>query len=208
MEIILIFTGSFVIALSGALMPGPLLTVTIVQSIKKGFKAGPFIILGHMVLELSLLVGLLFGLQKFLLLKTVMQVIFIMGGAILIAMGVDLVRHAKKTYIRKVETHISRKELHPVLAGILVSLSNPYWIVWWITIGLGYMIKAIKLKFWGIASFFIGHILADFAWYSFIALAFSRGKKFISNKMYQIIILVCGILLILFGFWFLYSGVK
>lgn len=208
MEIILIFAGAFIVALSGALMPGPLLTITIAQSMKKGFIAGPLIILGHMILELVLLVGLILGLKKFLLLDTVMKVTFILGGVILIAMGLDLFVHGRKAEIKKDQSTQFAVRFHPVINGIIVSLSNPYWIVWWVTIGLGYLIKAMKYKFLGIAVFFTGHILADLIWYSFVSFSFSKGKKFISDKAYHIIILICGIFLVFFGIWFLYGGIK
>ncbi len=208
MEIILIFIGAFVVALSGALMPGPLLTITIAQSMEKGFIAGPLIILGHMILELALLIGLLLGLQKFLLIPAVMRIIFITGGAILIGMGIDLFVHGRKVVIKTEQYAQPKMMFHPVINGIIVSLSNPYWTVWWVTIGLGYLIKAMKYKFWGIAVFFAGHILADFAWYSLISFSFSKGKNFITDKIYHIIIFICGIFLIFFGLWFLYGGLK
>ena len=56
-----IFISSFIIALSGALMPGPVLTITISESTKRGFIAGPLIVLGHAILEISLLVLLVLG---------------------------------------------------------------------------------------------------------------------------------------------------
>jgi hypothetical protein len=54
-----IFASSFVIALSGALMPGPLLTATISECSQRGFIAGPLLITGHAILELVLVIALL-----------------------------------------------------------------------------------------------------------------------------------------------------
>jgi threonine/homoserine/homoserine lactone efflux protein len=53
-EMAAIFGGSFALALSGVLLPGPLLTVTISESARRGFKAGPLLITGHGLLEFSL----------------------------------------------------------------------------------------------------------------------------------------------------------
>ena len=52
MEYFFIFMTSFVIALSGALAPGPLLAACISESTKHGFKSGPLMILGHAILEI------------------------------------------------------------------------------------------------------------------------------------------------------------
>ena len=57
-----IFIVSFTIALSGALAPGPLLTAVIYESTRKGFKAGPLVILGHALLEVIILALIISGL--------------------------------------------------------------------------------------------------------------------------------------------------
>jgi len=64
-NLLTIFASSFVIALSGALMPGPLLTATISESSQRGFVAGPLMIAGHAILELTLVIALLAGLAPF-----------------------------------------------------------------------------------------------------------------------------------------------
>ena len=51
-----IFISSFIIGFSGALTPGPVLSVTIVESSRRGFLAGPLITLGHGLAELGWLV--------------------------------------------------------------------------------------------------------------------------------------------------------
>jgi len=206
MNLGLIFTTSFIIALSGALAPGPLLTVTISYSLKRGFISGPLIILGHSILELILLIIIISGLGRILQIPVFIKIVFIIGGIILILMGTNLMFSSAKLKIKK--TKLKNIELNPVLSGIIISLSNPYWLIWWITIGMAYIIKSMKYKFLGIAAFFTGHILADLLWYSFISFSFSKGRKFISDKVYHIIISVCGIFIIIFGFWFLYGGLK
>jgi len=50
-------------------------------------------------------------------------------------------------------------------------VANPYWIIWWATIGLGYILYSWLFGFWDIASFFSGCILSDMAWYSLVAAA-------------------------------------
>ena len=64
--LITIFATSFVLALSGALMPGPLLTITLSESAKRGFRAGPLVVLGHGILELALVLLLFLGLAPVL----------------------------------------------------------------------------------------------------------------------------------------------
>ncbi len=208
MELFLIFSGAFIVALSGALMPGPLLTVTVAHSLRRGFSAGPLVVLGHMFLELTLILLILLGLKNFLTLPHIVITIFLAGGLILIYMGIAMLGSSKKLTLETRTSDLSFMTHNPVMSGIAVSLANPYWIIWWITIGLGYLIKAMEYNYLGISLFFSGHILADLGWYSFIAYTFSKTKKIITDNIYRKIIYACGIFLILFGLWFIYGGIE
>jgi threonine/homoserine/homoserine lactone efflux protein len=88
MNVALIALSSFFVAFSGALVPGPLFTITVGESVKRGFIAGPLIILGHGILELSLVLLLVLGVTPFLAAEGVKTTIAVAGGVILIIMGV------------------------------------------------------------------------------------------------------------------------
>ncbi|MGV8075290.1 MAG: LysE family transporter [Syntrophobacteraceae bacterium] len=207
LEIGAIFGGSFTLALSGALMPGPLLTVTISESARQGFKAGPLLMVGHAILELLLVLALIKGLDSFLRLSPVVGTIALLGGLVLVYLGIEMVRTAGgltlNTELIDASPGSSR---NAVLKGILTSLSNPYWTLWWATAGLGYLVAVTKFGALGIAVFFLGHITADFAWYCLISFGVSRGKSFLKDSSYQAIIKACGILLLCFGGWFLFAA--
>lgn len=200
-----LFFGSFTIGLSGALMPGPLLTVTVADSARRGFIAGPLLVAGHSILELALVVAVILGVGPILKMPAVMGVIALLGGAVLLWMGVSMMRSAAAATL-EVEADARGPLSHPLVSGVLSSASNPYWILWWATIGLGYLLAAMKAGTIGAAAFFTGHISADFLWYSLISYGVSRGKKILKEKTYQLAIRVCGFLLLLFGAWFLVSS--
>jgi threonine/homoserine/homoserine lactone efflux protein len=96
--------------------------------------------------------------------------------------------------------------MHPVLAGVLVSLSNPYWTLWWATVGLGYIVLSLKQGTAGLVSFFSGHILSDLAWYSLVAGAVAGGRRFLTPAVYRGILVCCGAFLIFLGGSFIYMG--
>jgi threonine/homoserine/homoserine lactone efflux protein len=185
-------------------MPGPLLAVTIDESLRRGPKAGPLIVAGHAILEAALIAALTFGLVSFFKSNAVIAVISFAGGAVMAWMGQGMVRSAK-TLSLKAETPV-RKTLHPVAAGIVVSLSNPYWTIWWATTGLACVVMAQAFGVVGILVFFAGHILSDLAWYSFVSVGISKGRNFLSDRIYRVMILVCGAILILFAGWFFWTG--
>ena len=205
---VLIFTTAFVVALSGAMMPGPLLAITISESARRGFWAGPQLMLGHAILELALIAALAAGLSKFIDNELVMAIISLLGGAILLAMGSLAVRKVWQK-VKLPTASLERgsgKTL--VLSGILVSLSNPYWLIWWITLGMAYLLWSLNLGIAGVVTFFTGHILADLAWYALVAFIIASGRKIMNDTVYRMILLVCGLALLALGGYFITSGIK
>lgn len=207
MSLTSLFISAFVIALSGAMMPGPLLSTTIAESSRRGWTAGPLLILGHAILELALVVGLAVGLLSYIQRPLVTQVIALLGGVFLLYLGFDMSRQAAAGQIKLGAGEKAKLSgLSPVLTGGLVSLSNPYWSIWWATIGLGYLTIALQQGWTGLAAFFSGHILADLAWYLFIAALIAQGRRFFSQRAYNFILLGCGIFLVGMGAFFVYRG--
>ena len=197
---------SFIVALSGALMPGPLLTATIGESSRAGPRAGPLLIAGHAVLELALVGALFLGLAPLLTNITVIAVISCAGGVILFLLAFGMFRSLPTLAIATAPAVTGHGRL--VMAGILMSIANPYWSVWWATIGLAYILQSRNLGFSGVAVFFMGHIAADFLWYSFISLTVGRGRKFFTKEIYRTVVGVCAGFLMVFAVLFLRAGIK
>lgn len=201
-----IFAASFVLGLSGALMPGPLLTMTIGEAARKGFAAGPLLVLGHALLELFLVTCFFFGFGVYLAKPGIFAAVAIVGSFLLLWMAFGMLRGWRGLTIEL--TGNSPACRYPVLYGSLVSISNPYFLLWWATVGIGYIAVAQQSGWWGVAFFYIGHILSDFFWYSLVALGVTMGRRFISDGIYQGIVVVCAVFLIMFAFYFGYSGIK
>ena len=87
-----LFVTSFIVALSGAIMPGPLLTITISESSRRGLMTGPLLIVGHAILELVLVMALLMGLAPLLKMEPVFIVIALAGSAVLLWMGIGMLK--------------------------------------------------------------------------------------------------------------------
>ena len=188
-------------------MPGPVLTVTITESSRRGFWAGPLIMVGHAILELCLVVLLLLGLGPYLQKDMVFGIIGLAGALILIWMALGMFRSIPFLTL-KFDQQQAPACTRPVLAGILMSLANPYWLIWWATIGLGYIVYAMKFGAVGVITFFVGHISADFAWYSAVSFAVSKGRGFMKDSVYKGVVAVCASGLVVFSFWFGFVGIQ
>ena len=204
--IVLIVTTSFVVGLSGALMPGPMLALTIGQTTRYGFWAGPLIVLGHGILELALVIALVFGLSHIIGNPLVLSIVGIIGGLVLIYMGSTTARQGLNRATLALDQGNNSQNHKLVLSGILVSVSNPYWTLWWATIGLTYLLWSSKLGIAGVATFFASHISADLVWYALIAFIIVKGRKIISDAVYRWFLIVCGIALVGLGGYFIVSG--
>lgn len=220
-----IFLLSFLVALSGSMSPGPLLTYTIYKALQSGRKAyliGILIWIGHAILEFLLMLVLLIGLSPFITDPSMIIIIGILGGGILIFFGANLLRDillkkidysfltleneiAKENESTKERTDLLQQ---PTLGGILVSMSNPYWWIWWAIIGLNFMtqfsVGLLNLEFW---SFFFGHELGDFLWYVSIATILGFTNKFLTKRIYLGIIIICSLFMISFGLYLAISPI-
>jgi threonine/homoserine/homoserine lactone efflux protein len=203
-----IFITSFIVALSGALMPGPLLTATIGESSRHGSAAGPLLMAGHALLELAFIALLFLGLAPLLKNTMVTAIISIVGGIILLWLAYGMFRSLSGLSLDQEVKLTQGGKRRLVAAGILVSLSNPYWTIWWATIGLAYILQARMFGITGVIVFFIGHILADFAWYSFISLTVGSGRKMLTPIIYRGVVVVCALFLVGFAAWFLVGGIR
>jgi threonine/homoserine/homoserine lactone efflux protein len=213
----IVFSLSFVMALSGALMPGPLLTYTIartMQTRRNGFLVGAWVIAGHAALEGALICGLALGVAEALRAPLALKVIGTAGALVLGYMGVGMIREAARTRRRGTETGGEASDMRgspagmsPVLAGALVSLSNPYWWIWWITVGTASLVRFdASLSNWPVLlAFFVGHEAGDLAWYLVVSTAVFFGKRGFSRGFSSILLAVCGAFIIGFG---LYLGLS
>jgi len=205
----LIFSLSFVMSLSGALMPGPMLTYTIARAVRSGrggWLLGPRVVIGHAALEALLLFGLALGVVEFLHAPLATKIIGVTGAILLAWMGIGLIREAVRGRALDLQAGSRREgalvsQIHPALAGTLVSLSNPYFWVWWITIGSAFLVRFdVTLQRWqALLAFYLGHELGDFGWYTAVSTVLHLGRRSIPPVVTTVILGACGVIIIGFG---------
>jgi threonine/homoserine/homoserine lactone efflux protein len=203
------FFSSMLIAYSGAIMPGPMLAVVVAESPRQGVRAGPLVVLGHALLELVLLGLLVLGLGPLLEREGVQAVLSVVGGVMLVATAaVMLVSVARDTARLEYGAADGRAHGRAVLGGIVSSLSNPYWSIWWATIGLSLLTKAYALGAAALVAFYVGHILGDLTWYSAVSGAIAAGRRWITPRRYRFTVAVMACFLLVLAAWFVVSGVR
>ena len=194
------------VAFSGAAMPGPLLSVTVTESARRGAATGPLLILGHAILEISLIILLFLGIAPLLEREGVFIGISIIGSVLMLYLAYGMLRSIKTIRLDGNTNREASKGL--VLSGALMSLANPYWIIWWATIGLGYILRSRGLGIAGVSAFFLGHIIGDLVWYAAVSTAVSKGRRFLNDARYRVLIGVCGTFMAGFAVYLLYGGIE
>ena len=208
-----IFFISFLVALTGALSPGPLLTFTIYKSLKqkRGYLAAIYILLGHATIEFTLIIALLAGASLIFQNIVFLTLVGFIGGVFLVIYGIFAIRGVLKTNFESSftleENVVKGYKGNSYIGGILVSLSNPFWTFWWAVIGLSLMVSfdITLLMPIEILLFFIGHELGDIVWYLPISLFVYYGGKSLNPRIYKYVLIGCGIFMIVFGIYLTFN---
>ena len=203
-----LFISALVVGLSGAMMPGSLLTYTIRKALSEGPRAGFIIVAGHALLELALVIVIFLGFDMVLQSKAAQVGIGLVGGALLACMGVDMIRSSAKNKLAVQMDSDKTGSGSMIVYGAVLSATNPYFLLWWAIVGLGFIMQSYQSMGWmGAGIYYLGHIAADFGWYGLISIVVGKTRKFIKEKPYRVIIMILGAMLIFFGIKFIIGAV-
>jgi len=197
-EIFQMFILGFVIGLTGALAPGPTLVATVNASIAGDWTTGLKVSLGHVIVELFLVILILWGFATVALPYT--AAIAGIGGIALVAFGVLTIAGSRKATMR---TSPLQTVANPYVAGLVTSAANPYFWIWWLSIGSAMVIAGLQGGLVLVGVLMIGHWSADTVWLTLVSTGVSKGRTIVSDTTYQKVIALCGIFLILFGAYYL-----
>jgi threonine/homoserine/homoserine lactone efflux protein len=194
-----------IISASGVMSPGPLFAANITYGLREGVKSGIKIAIGHSIVELPLVILLGIGVFSLEIFPEFRTIISIFGAITLFVFaGIQI-----KTILEKNKNISLKPKQGPIVTGIVLSALNPFFIVWWLTIGFKLISDAMLIwAFAGILIVFVFHIWMDFAWLGITAFLASKSRKIISNRNYKIMILVLSLTLIYFGITFLMDAIS
>ena len=203
-----IFATSFIVGLSGSLMPGPLLALNISEVARRGFWAGPLLVLGHAIVEFAAVVALAWGAGQLLGNGLIAGIIGLIGGAFLVWMGFGLLRTARRQAALQVSSPGANRSMGSLaLSGILVSISNPFWVLWWFTVGAAYVLWSLQQGVAGVSLFYLGHIFSDLGWYTLVSIVIATGRRMVGDAWYRGALALCGLALFVLGGYFMVSGI-
>jgi threonine/homoserine/homoserine lactone efflux protein len=197
MELLSFLLWVFGISLSGALSPGPVTAVAISMGSRNRF-AGTLMALGHGAVEFPLMVLLILGVGRFLQIPRVEIGIGLIGGGVMIFMALQMLRGLGRADGPEVQTTRGG----PFAAGIFLSGSNPYFLIWWATVGLAMITQAREFGIWAFVLFALTHWSCDLIWLTILSWASFKGTAIFGPRGQRIVLAVCAAAMFGFGLWF------
>ncbi|MHC4087168.1 MAG: LysE family transporter [Planctomycetota bacterium] len=200
-ELILFLAKVVGISLSGVMAPGPVTAAAIAMGARNRF-AGALMAIGHGIVEFPLMILIILGMDTILRSTTTKIVIGFAGGAFLLFMAIQMIRSLSRTQNQEVKVTRSG----PVVAGIVLSGGNPFFLIWWASVGLNLAIAAAGFGIWAFALFAILHWLCDLVWLSLLSWASFKGLVLFGPRNQRIVLLICSLVLFGFGLFFIYNA--
>jgi len=189
-----------IISASGVMMPGPLFVTNVSSGTHGGTKTGIKMAVGHTIVEFPLVILLGIGVFSLEIFPEFRTIISILGAITLFIFGTLQF----KSIFEKKGFSKSRLDKSPTITGILLSVFNPFFIIWWLTIGFKLISDAVLVwTFAGILIVFVLHIWMDFAWLGTVSFLASKSFRILSNRNYKIIMAGLSMMSIYFGITFL-----
>ena len=194
------------VSASGVLGPGPLFLASTLRATKRGTIAGIECAIGHTVVEFPLVLGLAIGLQAFL--QSAADYIALAGGAVLLVFAsMQLFQATKKFEFDPAKVQGPWAERNGIVIGIAFTSLNPFFILWWGTVGATLTNEALALgALAGVMAMFAAHIWMDYAWLGGTATLVGRGKL-VLGKWYRVLLVAFGVAMIYFGTSFILSSI-
>jgi len=159
--------------------------------------------LGHAVIEVPLILLIYFGFAQFFQNNIVQLVLSVIGGGMIFWLGIAMFRARAKVVQQG-------KDLpyNAFVAGIITSGFNPFFLLWWATIGSLLIMRFLDFGTTGLIVFIVVHWLCDLVWLSFVSNVVYRTHSLWGQKLQEWLFIGCSLLLVGFGGWFMVSGIQ
>ncbi|HCC32400.1 MAG TPA: hypothetical protein DEQ28_00620 [Clostridiales bacterium] len=201
-SVMVVLVTALGVGLSGALMPGPLTVVVLHQAMRLGTQAGLLAGSAHALLELFMVLALGAGLGRLLNRPAVAGGVAVAGGLAMLAIAWQMVT-AAPPLPSAVQPGTGIVPPGALMGGAVATLGNPYWFLWWATVGtsqIAWAGRRHRLVFW------LGHITADMVWLTALAAAASRGRGLLGGPAHSLLLQGLGVAVAVLGLYFLISA--
>jgi threonine/homoserine/homoserine lactone efflux protein len=198
---IVFMSQAVLISLSGVMAPGPVTAATLAAGTRNRH-AGGLIALGHGIVEFPLMFLVMGGMGKLFEYPAMRIGIGLLGGLFLLIMGLQTFRAARQPG----DPTAKYRQTNPLWIGVLLTGGNPYFLIWWATIGMALTGRALEFGAAAFAMFAVVHWLCDLVWLETLSLAAFKGSELMGKGAPRVVLGFCSIALIVIGATFIWDA--
>jgi len=191
------------ISLSGVMAPGPVTAATLAAGVRSQH-AGSLIAVGHGIVEFPLMLLVLAGAGTLLASATVTTCIGLIGGVVLVLMGGGII----KSMLKPGSVAVVPTSRNPIWTGVVLTGGNPYFLIWWVTVGLALTTRAVEIGALAFGVFALVHWLCDLVWLEALSFAGFNGMRLLGGRVQKVVLGACSVALLGIGLYFMVDAVK
>lgn len=165
--------------------------------------AGAYVTLGHGVVEIPLVILLFMGFGKFTGIPGLYITLAIAGGIFLFYMAWKTFKSSSMENFSAVKVTGSA-----FMAGIIMTIANPFFIIWWATVGSALIVHSTEFGIGVSIMFYFLHFFSNLVWLMLISYLSYKGYSLLGNRYRVIVSVACGGILLFFGGFFLLTVFK
>ncbi|MBI5741997.1 MAG: LysE family transporter [Nitrospirae bacterium] len=210
MRYVIFIIAAYITGILAAVPAGPVQIEVVRRTINGHLRSSLMVILGALIADIAYGIIAFFGIAPFLEDEKMMAIFSTAGAALLIFLGIAVIRHSSADQASKKNSKFHRGKRWGLIGGFSLSAANPMMVLWWL-IGVR-IFKDIKLiddfspdiavtflaaGGFGLASYLL--ILSFFLYWA---------KHFISDTTIKRINLVSGVILLSIAAYFIYSSCR
>lgn len=210
-DVFSVYLFSLLISFAAVISPGPVTAAIISEAPRSGWRAGLYIAFGHSILELMILILISLGLSVAMQTPQIQFLISFCGSLILLWIGTNyiLAMWKDKIHLHKpIQSNSMKSSATLIGLGMITTLSNPFWYMWWVTVAAGYLVQVKAISTIAVVAFYIGHVSADFSWDTTLAAVTNSGRRWLSHRAYRLLVFFTGGFMTYLGLRYLFYALE
>lgn len=195
-------TIGLVLGLSAGFAPGPLLTLVISETLQHDVRAGIKVAIAPLITDLPIILLSVMIISRIAESHVILGIIAFCGAVFIAKMGVENIR------IQPQRQPVNSLSANTTYKGILTNLLSPHPYLFWLTVGVPIMSKAMLEGYLKVVVFLSSFYILLVGSKIVLAVVVGRSKTFLSGKVYLYTIRLLGYILCILAIILFYDGVK
>jgi threonine/homoserine/homoserine lactone efflux protein len=200
--VIPLISAAFILGATSGLSPGPLLTLVVAESLRKGFRSGaavavaPLITDAPVILLMILLAGILSSEDS------VIGGLYLAGACYLAYLSIEQFRFKGSGIDTAADASVSFRK------GAIVNLLNPAPYVFWLTIGAPLLARAREVSWMAVIAFLGVFYVFLVGMKLLLAVLIGKNRHLLKGMCYRAVMRAMGVVLLLFAVIFIKNGLE